>query len=81
MTDFDDYDNEGLILDFVNDAVNTLSNTVTLLCREFLATDGTRIVTQALYALEDTLYISIWNASKILGDRFPETNLKVCHAP
>lgn len=43
MTNLDHNDEEGIILNLVNDAVGTLTNSVALLIREFLATVGARV--------------------------------------
>ena len=61
MTDFDNHDDELVIADFIHDSVDSLSNPIPLLGREFYATLSAWINTQSLNPLQNT-------SNLLLGD-------------
>ncbi len=53
MSNFDDHYDKLILMDFIDNSVDSLSNPVTLLRRKFYATFPTRIISQNLDSLQN----------------------------
>jgi len=80
MTNLDHNDEEGIILNLVNDAVGTLADSVALLIREFLAPVGARVHSKRLDPLQDLPNVLLGNGAEVPRDGLLEQKPISFHA-
>jgi hypothetical protein len=68
MTDLHDYDQKLVISDFINNAINTLSDAISFLAGQLLTIGSARVVRQSVEAFKNAGDILLRNASKVFGD-------------
>ena len=81
VADLDHCDDQLLILDLVEYAVDALAHPVALLRGELFAPGGPRVAGQCLDTLQNGSDIRLWKDAQILGDRALEDQPIVCHEP
>jgi len=79
VPNLDDDNDKNIILDFVNDAVVALSDTVLLLIRKFLRTENAWVIGKLVNSSKDTFNIGFWNCPEVFGDGTPKANAIFCH--
>ena len=80
MADLDHHDDELVFADFIDNSVDSLSDPISLLCRELYATLAAWIATQRFDPLQDSGNILFGDTPEIFRDRFLEYELITCHA-
>ncbi len=65
---------------FINDAINALPDSVTILPGKLDATLGSRVGGKCINARQNPLNIFVGNAAKIFCDRFFKRDVIFCHA-
>ncbi len=68
VTDFDDIDDESIIFNGIDDSIVALTNSVTILCGEFLAARGAGIFRKLADPFDQTLAILLSRNSLNLFD-------------
>ena len=79
VSDLDDNYHKLLILDFVKDSVDALTDAVPFFGRQLLRARRPRIVCQRIDPRQNPLNILFRDAPKVLLDRLLEDDLKSCH--
>ena len=67
-----------LFVDFINNAIGSLSDAIALLARKFETSSW--MFSKELPTFEQTLYISMGNGAKVFGNGFLERQIIICHA-
>ena len=74
MSNLDDHDNEFVVSNFIDNAVDSLTDPIAFLRGQFYAPLSTRVVAQGFKSPQYTSNILLRNASEILRDRLFETS-------
>ena len=68
MTDLHDYNQKLTILNFINNTIITLTDSISFLTGQLLTAWSTRTIRQRVKALQNASDILLGNPSKIFGD-------------
>lgn len=68
MPNFDHNDDNLDILDLINNPINFLPSTVTLLARQFDTAFAPWVYRQGIYSLQYFFDILVWDSAKIFGN-------------
>lgn len=80
MSDFDDNDDENIVLDPIDDSIPSLPHAIALLARELLAFDTSQFFGQCFDSFQDALNVLLWDRAQIPGYRLLEQKPISCHA-
>lgn len=66
MVDFDDNEDEIIVLDLIDDSIPSLPRVIALLAREILAFDTSRFFSHCFDSFQDAPVVLLWDRAQIL---------------
>jgi hypothetical protein len=79
MANLDDDDLVPIVIDFVEDSIRALADSIPFLSGELLAPFTSGLVGEGANALQDAGRVSLGDRTQVLGDRFLEEQAISCH--
>jgi hypothetical protein len=79
MADLDHFDDNAIIVDGVDHAVDALPYPIQLATRQLFATRWTRVVPQRFDPVEKATNIGLWYSAKVFGDGRLEPKFRASH--
>jgi len=79
MANLDDDDLASVVVDFVEDSIRALAESIPLLPGELLTPFASGLVGEGANALQDTGKVLLGDRAQVLGNRFLEEQAISCH--